>query len=153
MLSPTFWAFVRWTSSKIDRVMTISKFDILFYFVTQLLHLWPITSACRCDIWGYICEPILVTIGCNQRPVSRKMWQFHLNMNIEGQLWRHTVTSPITSTTSKVFFHQLRQQHRKYFSISDVKMNLSKLFRNFQNGRHFEVWTSFFIGSPNESWV
>ena len=24
-------------------------------------------------------------------------------------------------------------------SISDVKMNLSKIFRNFQNGRHFDV--------------
>ena len=27
------------------------------------------------------------------RPVSQKMWQFHLNMNIEGTLWRHAVTS------------------------------------------------------------
>ena len=24
-------------------------------------------------------------------------------------------------------------------SISNIKMNLSKIFRNFQNGRHFEV--------------
>ena len=28
-------------------------------------------------------------------------------------------------------------------SISNVKMNLSKIFRNFQNGRHFEVRTRF----------
>ena len=28
-------------------------------------------------------------------------------------------------------------------SISDVKMNLSKIFRNFQNGRHFEARANF----------
>ena len=28
-------------------------------------------------------------------------------------------------------------------SIPNVKMNLSKIFRNFQNGRHFEVRTNF----------
>ena len=32
-------------------------------------------------------------------------------------------------------------------SISDVKMNLSKIFRNFQNGRHFEVRAIFQTGS------
>ena len=35
-------------------------------------------------------------------------------------------------------------------SISEVKINLSEMVRNFQNGRHFEVRTSFF-GSPTES--
>ena len=33
-----------------------------------------------------------------------KMWQFHLNMNIEGTLWRHAVTSSVTSWTSKTLF-------------------------------------------------
>ena len=28
-------------------------------------------------------------------------------------------------------------------SISNVKMNLSQIFRSFQNGRHFEVWAIF----------
>ena len=28
-------------------------------------------------------------IGQKLRPVSWKMWQFHLNMNIEDTLWRH----------------------------------------------------------------
>ena len=32
-----------------------------------------------------------------------KMWQFHLNMNIEGTLWRHAVTSSVTSWTSETF--------------------------------------------------
>ena len=31
MLSPTFWAFVRRSSSTIDGVMAISKFDLFFF--------------------------------------------------------------------------------------------------------------------------
>ena len=38
-------------------------------------------------------------------------------------------------------------------SISDVKMNLSKIFRNFQNGRHFEVRAIFQTGSCTATWV
>ena len=38
-------------------------------------------------------------------------------------------------------------------SISDVKINLSKIFRNFQNGRHFEVRAIFQTGSCTETWV
>ena len=47
--------------------------------------------------------------------------------------------------------HQWRHQHQKYFflhnfyslSISDAKMNLSKIFRNFLNGRQFEARVIF----------
>ena len=38
-------------------------------------------------------------------------------------------------------------------SISDVKMNLSKIFRNFQNGRHFEARANFETGNFTGSWV
>ena len=34
-----------------------------------------------------------------------------------------------------------------------TKMNLSKIFRNFQNGRHFEVRAIFQTGSCTETWV
>ena len=46
----------------------------------------------------------LVMIGQKLRPVSQKMWQFHLNMNIEGTLWRHAVTSLVTSSLWKSFW-------------------------------------------------
>ena len=39
------------------------------------------------------------------------------------------------------------------FFISDVKMNLTKIYRNFQNGRHFEVRASFYTESCTGSWV
>ena len=38
-------------------------------------------------------------------------------------------------------------------SISDVKTNLSKIFRNFQNGRHIEVPAIFQTGSCTGTWV
>ena len=31
--------------------------------------------------------------------------------------------------------------------ISEVKLKLCLIFQNFQNGRHFELATNFFIGS------
>ena len=72
----------------------------------------------------------------------------HLNMNIEDNLQSLTVTSSLTSSILKwsfsgVIFDDL--------PISDVKINPSKIFRNFQNGRHFQVRTSFSTGSSTGS--
>ena len=55
----------------------------------------PVLSqdASVCEIlWSYV------------KAFMGKMWQFHLNMNIEGTLWRHAVTSSVTSWTSKTLF-------------------------------------------------
>ena len=81
--------------------------------------------------------PSVVTIGCKLWPVSQEMWQFDLNMNIEGRIWRHAVTSRcdvinIKSTFSGIICNDL--------AISDVKISLTEMISNFQNGRHFEVW-------------
>ena len=64
------------------------------------------TSNASKILFHYICGLSLVMIGQKLRPVSREMWQFHLNMNIEGTLWRHSVTSSVTSWTSKTLFMQ-----------------------------------------------
>ena len=62
------------------------------------------------------------------RPVSRKMWQFHSNMNIEGQLWRHQrdVISDVINTKN-TFWGIISDD----LSISDVKMNKIN-FENFK---------------------
>ena len=39
------------------------------------------------------------------------------------------------------------------FFISDVKMNLPKIFRNFLNGRHFEVGAVYSTGNCTGNWV
>ena len=68
--------------------------EVVFQNLTYFLILWP----------DYICGPSLVMIGQKLPPVSQKMWQFHLNMNIEGTLWRHAVTSLVTSSLWKSFW-------------------------------------------------
>ena len=37
--------------------------------------------------------------------------------------------------------------------ISEVKLNLYLTFKNFQNGRHFELVTNFFTGRVTGSWI
>ena len=101
---PTFWDFVRRSSLNINGVMAISKFDLLFDLVTYLWDLCPRKAIAFCVVADYICGPSLVMIGQKLRPVSQKMWQFHLNINIEGTLWRHAVTSLVTSSLWKSFW-------------------------------------------------
>ena len=101
---PTFWDFVRCSSLNINGVMAISKFDLLFDLVTLLWNLCPTKAIGFCVVADYICGPSLVMIGQKLRPVSQKMWQFHLNINIEGTLWGHAVTSLVTSSLWKSFW-------------------------------------------------
>ena len=61
-------------------------------------------------------------------------------MNKEDTARSLTVTSSLTSSTIKRAFSSVISA---YLSISDVKMDPSKIFRNFQNGRHFEVQANF----------
>ena len=72
--------------------MAISIFDLLFNLVTSLCDFWPTKTMEFCVEADYISGPSLVMIGKKIAILSRRMWQFHLNMNIEGKLWRHAVT-------------------------------------------------------------
>ena len=101
---PTFWDFVRRSSLNINGVMAISKFDLQFDLLTLLWDLCPTKAIGFCVVTDYICGLSLVMIGQKLRPVSQKMWQFYLNMNIEGRLWRHAVTSLVTSSLWKSFW-------------------------------------------------
>ena len=71
-----------------------------------------------------------------------------LNMNIErnfeATLWRH----------------RWRHHHKNFFGIiwdnlfiSEVRLKLSLIFQNFQNGRHLELATNFFAESYTGSWI
>ena len=136
-----------------DRPCYSLHFDILFDVLAKILRelwlfqnltffviSWPsyLTFDLKktigfCIVVDYIFGHSLVMIGQKLRHVSRKMWQFHLNMNIEGLFWRHAVTSSVTSSTSKIFLSLILNG----LYISNVKMNLSKILRNFKNGHHF----------------
>ena len=71
------------------------------------------------------------------------------NMNIEGRLWCHLVTSSMTSSLRKIFLAWFGT----IFFISEVKMKLRSKCQNFQTGCHFKVATDFFTGSYAGSWI
>ena len=92
--------------------------------------MWLLTSNNYrvCAKADYICWPSLVMIGKKLRPVPRKMWQFHLNMNIEGKfdvtLWHNW------------WHHHYENHFRGWFTYSPstpvVKFRLYWKLRNFQ---------------------
>ena len=95
-----FGVRARFKTGSCNGDMAISKFDLFCDLVTQLFDLWTTKTTWFCVLVDYICGQSLVMISQKLRPVSRKMWQYHLNMKIESQLWRHAVTS----STSKIIF-------------------------------------------------
>ena len=74
----------------------------------------------------------------------------HLNMNIEDTVQSLTVTSSLKSSILKGVFSGVIADD---LSISDVKMSLSEIFWNFQNGHHFEVQASILTGRWTGNWV
>ena len=83
----------------------LAEYRALFIFkVKGLITRSPGHKTGFCVVADYICGPSLVMIGQKLRPVSQKMSQFHLNMNIEGTIWRHAVTSLVTSSLWKSFW-------------------------------------------------
>ena len=96
----------------------------------------------------YICGPSLVMIGQKLRPVSQKMWQFHLNMNIEGTLWCHAVTSLVTSSLWKSFWWMI--YILSFYTWCQIEAILKTAKKNL-NWRKFEVQANFFIISVTGS--
>ena len=138
---PTFWDFVRRSSFNINGVMAISKFDLLFDLVTSLWDLCPTKAIGFCVVADYICGPNLVMIGQKLRPVSQKMWQFHLNIKIEGTLWRHTVTLLVTSSLWKSFWWMIYKL--SFYTCCQIEAILKTA--KFLNWRKFEVQANFFF--------
>ena len=98
----------------------------------------------RLHTWNKFSEDWLKTASCISENVT---------ISFKHEYRRPTLTSPcdvindvinIKSTFPGIISDDL--------SISDVKMNLSKIFRNFQNGRHFEVRAIFQTESCTGSW-
>ena len=94
----------------------------------------------------YICGQVWWWLVKNCDLYRRK----NLNINIEGRLWRHAVTSSVTSSTLKFLFCGLISDG---LSISSVKMNLSNIFQNLKYGRHFEVRANFQTSNCTGCWV
>ena len=64
----------------------------------------------------------------------------HLSMNIEDNVQKsHCDVIAYVIKIKNVFSGLISDD----LSISAVKINPSQIFRNFQNGRHFQVWQAF----------
>ena len=64
----------------------------------------------------------------------------------EATLWRYRCRHHLEK---KTFFGMIWDD----LFISEVKLKLCLIFQIFQNGRHFELTTNFFIGSFTGSWI
>ena len=150
MLSPTFWAFVRCSSSTIEGVMAISKFDI--FFLPRDLLIWPLTnSICRpmwrtrLHMWTKFRDGWLQTATCIVENVTISFKHEYRRPSLTSRCDVVNDVINIENTFSGIISDDL--------SIPVVKLNLSKIFRNFSNGRHFDVRASLVTRSPIGSWV
>ena len=78
----------------------------------------------------------------------------HVTISFKHEYRRHTLTSRCDVISDVMNIKNTFYVIMCYvLSISYVKMNLSQIFRNFQNGRHFEVKVRYWTGSCTGIWV
>ena len=88
-------------------------------------------------------------IGLKLRPVSWKMWQFHLNMNIEIKLWRHAVTWSVTQSTLKILFGDSFGRSFHIWCQNEPMQNILKISK----WPPFWGQSDFYAGSCTGIWV
>ena len=95
-------------------------------------------------------------IGQKLRPVSRKMWQFYLNMNIEGTLWRHAVIGDViiikiilVDDFHTIFLYLLSNWGHIENSVTGSKVCYLDSQSNFL---HFELLIDVVARKLTESW-
>ena len=113
--------------------MTISKFDLLLELETSLFDLCLDTPTCWVRLYMQVKfeDNWSKTTICITKNVTISFKHEKRRPNMTS---RCDVISDIINI--KGIFSVIISDD---FSISDVKMNLSKIFHNFQNGSHFEV--------------
>ena len=102
----------------------------MYYIERQFLNLHSLTRHCPCN---FLPEPTTPKHECR------------------GKLWGHPVTSSMTSSPWKKT--QLFCIIWDDLFIFEVKLKLCLLYKNVQNGRHFELATSVFTGSDTGGWI
>ena len=151
MLSPIFSAFVRRSSSKIDRVMTIS--NTTYFFLFRDVVIWPLTNnicrpmwRMRLHMWTKFSDDRLQLATC----ITEKV-KISFKHEYRKPIWHHAVTSPVTSTTSKVLFLA-----KFLIIISHVEMSkwiCLKYFEIFKMAAILRSGSVFLRGSQSESWL
>ena len=118
--------------------------------MTHLFDFWPskiYRTRCgtRLHIWTKPSDDWLKTATCISENVS---------ISLKHEYRKRTLTShrDVISDVIKIK-NTIWGIISDDLFIPDVKMNLSKIFCKFQNGRHFEVRLSFYTGSCTKIWV
>ena len=130
MLFPTCWAFVRRSSSNIKGVMAILKFDL--FFLPRDLVIWPLAYknyrvlCCgRLHMWTMFGDDWSKTTTFIAENVTISFKDEYRRPTLTSRC--HVISDVIN--IKRTFLGSISDG----LSISNVKMNLSKIFRNFSN--------------------
>ena len=127
-------------SLNINEVTMVQNFDTFLNMVTSSMKQLTIFSTGMVIQQWYIYTISLMIIPRIVLVLSRKMCQFNLNMNTEGRLCRHSVTSSLTSTVWEIFFkhnlHMVFPFLMSNWSYAE-QVNFCKKWRKFEVGADF----------------
>ena len=150
----------------INEVTTVQNFDPFLNMVTSLTKQLTIFSTGMLIEQWHIYTWRLMILPQIVLELSRKMCQFHLNMNTEGWLCRLSVTSSVTSSACELFFmHNLHMVFPFLMSnwtyIEQVnflkggiipcifQLLIDILSKKFTELRNFNIWPTFFTWWPS----
>ena len=151
MSLPTFWAFVRRSSSNIKGEMAISKFDLLFDLVTWLFDFWPTKShrvlyCGRLHMWTKFCDDWSKTATCIAENVT---------ISFEHEYRSHTLTSRCDAISDVIIMEitLVDDLHTIFLYLLSNwgYIENCEILKNVKNWRKFEVRANFFIISVTGS--
>ena len=129
--------------------MSYGNFNIWPTFRPRDLLIWPLTLKHK-NLLYWVKIHLWVKNSGNVSYCSLSMRE-NVLISFKHEYWRPTLTSRCDVINDviniKINFSGIISDG---LSISDAKINLSRIFRNFQNGRHFEVQAIFQTGSCTE---
>ena len=138
---PTFWVFVRCSSTNIDGDLSVSKFDLLCGLVTSSTTSWICIYINKVIISWYLCTRSLMMISLLSFLVIMKNVVISFIKEYRGLTLRPPgdVIDDVIFT-KKLFWHNLGRSCHIWGQIETV-FNISK----FSKRSHFELATNFFL--------
>ena len=134
-------------SLDINEVTPVENFDPFLNMVTSSMKQLTIFSADMVIQQWHIYTSSFMIIPWIVLELSRKICLFHLNMNIEGRVCRHSVTSSETSSAWEIFFiHNLHM----VFPFMMSNWSYTEQVKIFEKWRNFEVGANIFVKVSSE---
>ena len=135
-------------SSDINEVTPVENFDPFSNMVTSSMKQLTIFSADMVIQQWHIYTSSLMIIPWIFLELSWKMCLFNLNMNIEGRVCRHFVTSSEMSSAWEIFFmHNLHM----VFPFMMSNWSYTEQVKKIEKWRNFDVGANFFINEATNN--